>query len=198
MTETSTIATANTPEEYRFGSVGKPIPGVEVKIAEDGEVLLRGPNIFKGYYKNEEATSETLVDGWLHTGDLGKIDEDGFVYIVGRKKDIIITAGGKNITPANLENGLKQNRWISQAVVVGDRRPYLVALITIDPEEAPAFAEEHGLAVEDLPESEQMRAEVQKVVDEVNSKVGPVEQIKKFKILPAGPDPGDRRADARR
>ena len=184
MTETSTIATANTPEEHRFGSVGKFIPGVEGKIAEDGELLLRGPNIFKGYYKNEEATNETLVDGWLHTGDLGRIDDDGFVYIVGRKKDIIITAGGKNITPANLENGLKQNRWISQAVVVGDRRPYLVALITIDPEEAPAFAEEHGIAVEDIPESEQMRAEVQTVVDEVNSKVGPVEQIKKFAILP--------------
>jgi long-chain acyl-CoA synthetase len=184
MTETSTIATANTPEDHRFGSVGKFIPGVEGKVAEDGELLLRGPNIFKGYYKNEEATRETIVDGWLHTGDLGKIDEDGFVYIVGRKKDIIITAGGKNITPANLENGLKQNRWISQAVVVGDRRPYLVALITIDPEEAPAFAEQHGLSVEDLPESEEMRAEVQKVVDEVNSKVGPVEQIKKFAILP--------------
>ena len=101
-----------------------------MKIAEDGEVLLRGPNIFKGYYKNEDATEETLADGWLHTGDLGSVDEDGFLFITGRKKDIIITAGGKNITPANLENGLKQNRWISQAVVVGDRRPYLVALIT--------------------------------------------------------------------
>ena len=116
-----------------------------MKIAEDGEVLLKGPNIFKGYYKNEEATSETLEDGWLHTGDLGRLDEDGFLYITGRKKDIIITAGGKNITPANLENGLKQNRWISQAVVVGDRRPYLVALITLDPEEAPALAEQLGL-----------------------------------------------------
>jgi long-chain acyl-CoA synthetase len=184
MTETSTVATSNVPDDFRFGSVGKPLPGVEAKVAEDGELLLRGANIFQGYYKNQEATSETLVDGWLHTGDLAKIDEDGFVYIVGRKKDIIITAGGKNITPANLENGLKQNRWISQAVVVGDRRPYLVALITLDPEEAPAFAEQHGLSVENLPDSEQMRAEVQKAVDEVNSKVGPVEQIKKFKILP--------------
>ncbi len=184
MTETSTVATSNVPNDFRFGSVGKPIPGVEAKVAEDGELLLRGPNIFQGYYKNEQATNETLVDGWLHTGDLGRIDEDGFVYIVGRKKDIIITAGGKNITPANLENGLKQNRWISQAVVVGDRRPYLVALITLDPEEAPAFAEQHGLPVEELPESDQMRAEVQAVVDEVNSKVGPVEQIKKFTILP--------------
>ena len=183
MTETATIATVNTPDEFRLGSVGKPIPGTEAKVAEDGELLLRGPNIFKGYYKNDEATGDTLVNGWLHTGDLGKIDEDGYVYIVGRKKDIIITAGGKNITPANLENGLKQNRWISQAVVVGDRRPYLVAIITLDPEEAPAFAEQNGLSVEDLPQSEQMRAEVQKVVDKVNSKVGPVEQIKKFAIL---------------
>jgi long-chain acyl-CoA synthetase len=184
MTETSTAATINTREEFRFGSVGKPLPGVEAKVAEDGELLLRGPNIFQGYYKNEEATEDTLADGWLHTGDLAKIDDDGYVYIIGRKKDIIITAGGKNITPANLENGLKQNRWISQAVVVGDRRPYLVALITLDPEEAPAFAEQHGLAVEDLPGSEQMRAEVQTVVDEVNSHVGPVEQIKRFEILP--------------
>jgi len=147
-------------------------------------VLLRGPNIFKGYYKNEEATNEALAGGWLHTGDLGSIDDEGYLFITGRKKDIIITAGGKNITPANLENGLKQNRWISQAVVVGDRRPYLVALITLDPEEAPAFAEQHGLEVADLPESEQMRAEVQQVVDGVNAKVGPVEQIKKFVILP--------------
>jgi long-chain acyl-CoA synthetase len=184
MTETATAATINTPEEFRFGSVGRPLPGVEAKIAEDGEVLLRGANIFKGYYKNEEATAETLADGWLHTGDLGSLDEDGYLFITGRKKDIIITAGGKNITPANLENGLKQNRWISQAVVIGDRRPYLVALITLDPEEAPAFAEQHGLKVEDLAESAEMRAEVQKVVDDVNSKVGPVEQIKKFKILP--------------
>ncbi len=183
MTETSTVATSNTPDDFRFGSVGKPITGVEAKVADDGELLLRGANIFQGYYKNEEATGETLVDGWLHTGDLGRIDEDGFVYIVGRKKDIIITAGGKNITPANLENGLKQNRWISQAVVIGDRRPYLVALITLDAEEAPAFAEQHGLSVEDLPESEVMQAEVQTAVDEVNAKVGPVEQIKKFRIL---------------
>ncbi len=184
MTETSTVATVNTPDDFRFGSVGKPLPGVEVRIGEDGEVLLRGPNIFQGYYKNEAASQEALADGWLHTGDLGHLDDDGFLYITGRKKDIIITAGGKNITPANIENGLKQSRWISQAVVVGDRRPYLVALITLDPEEAPAFAKEHGLEVDDLPQSDEMRAEVQKVVDEVNAKVGRVEQIKQFTILP--------------
>ena len=184
MTETSTVATVNVPDEFRFGSVGKPLPGVEAKVAEDGEVLLRGANIFQGYYKNDEATRETLVDGWLHTGDLGRIDDDGFVYITGRKKDIIITAGGKNITPANLENGLKQNRYVSQAVLIGDRRPYLVALVTLDPEEIPRFAEEHGLEAADVPQSEQMRSEVQRTVDEVNAKVGRVEQIKKFTILP--------------
>jgi long-chain acyl-CoA synthetase len=188
MTETSTSASVNRPEpgEFRFGSVGKAQPSVEIKIADDGEVLIKGPNIFKGYYKNDDATEATLRDGWLHTGDLGRLDEDGFLYITGRKKDIIITAGGKNITPANLENGLKQSRWISQAIVVGDRRPYLVALITLDPEEAPALAQQLGLEDADLAtlaEDEKVRAEVQKAVDEVNSHVGPVEQIKRFEIL---------------
>jgi long-chain acyl-CoA synthetase len=184
MTETATAATSNLPDAFRFGSVGKPFPGVEVKIADDGEVLLSGPNIFKEYYKNSEATRQTLVDGWLHTGDLGSLDEDGFLYITGRKKDIIITAGGKNITPANLENGLKQNPYISQAVVIGDRRPYLVALITLDADEVPAFAQQHGLEPEDVPESDAMREEVQRAVDEVNARVGRVEQVKKFTILP--------------
>ena len=184
MTETSTVASANRADAFRFGSVGKPLPGMEVKIADDGEVLLRGPNIFQGYFKNEKATNETLEGGWLHTGDLGRQDDDGFLYITGRKKDIIITAGGKNITPANLENGLKQNRWISQAVVIGDRRPYLIALITLDPEEIPAFAQEHGMSPDEVRDSDAMRAEIQKVLDEVNSHVGRVEQIKKFKVLP--------------
>jgi long-chain acyl-CoA synthetase len=185
MTETSTVATVNTLEAHRFGSVGKALPGVDVKIAEDGEILLRGPNMMLGYYKNDEATKETLdADGWLHTGDLGYLDEDGFLFINGRKKDIIITAGGKNITPANLENGLKQDRWISQAIVIGDRRPYLVALITLDPEEVPKFAEEHGISPEEVYSSDAMRAEVQKVVDHVNEDYGRVEQIKKFTILP--------------
>jgi long-chain acyl-CoA synthetase len=188
MTETSTSASVNRPHagQFRFGSVGKPQAGVEVKIGDDGEVLIKGPNIFQGYYKNEAATADALEDGWLHTGDLGRVDEDGFLFITGRKKDIIITAGGKNITPANLENGLKQNRWISQAVVIGDRRPYLVALITLDPEELPALAAELGLDGADMAtaaKDERVRAEVQKAIDEVNSHVGPVEQIKRFEIL---------------
>jgi long-chain acyl-CoA synthetase len=187
MTETATAAVVNTPEAFRFGSVGKPLPGVELKVAEDGEILLKGPNIFTGYYKNEDATRDTLADGWLHTGDLGYVDDDGFLFITGRKKDIIITAGGKNITPANLENGLKQSRWISQAVVVGDRRPYLVALITLDAEELGALAEQVGVEpdAEAMAEDDKVRAEIQKVVDTVNAKVGPVEQIKRFRILPA-------------
>ncbi|MFN2617297.1 MAG: long-chain fatty acid--CoA ligase [Thermoleophilaceae bacterium] len=186
MTETATSATVNRLDDFRFGSVGKAVPGVEVKIADDGEVLIKGPNIFMGYYKNEDASQEALEAGWLHTGDLGRLDEDGFLYITGRKKDIIITAGGKNITPANLENGLKQNRWISQAIVLGDRKPYLVALITLDAEEAPALAEQLGIEfeLEKMPESEQVRAAIQEAVDEVNSQVGPVEQIKRFEILP--------------
>jgi long-chain acyl-CoA synthetase len=189
MTETATSATVNRPlaGEFRFGSVGKPMHGVEVKIADDGEVLIKGPNIFQGYYKNDQATRDTLDAGWLHTGDLGRVDEDGFLYITGRKKDIIITAGGKNITPANLENGLKQSRWISQAIVVGDRRPYLIALLTLDPEEAPALAQQLGLEsldAEAMASDERVRAEIRKAVDEVNSHVGPVEQIKRFEILP--------------
>jgi len=187
MTETSTAATCNTAEAYRFGSVGKPFPGVEIKIAGDGEILARGPNIFRGYYKNQDATSETIVDGWLHTGDIGRLDEDGFLYITGRKKDIIITAGGKNITPANLENGLKQNQYISQAVVHGDRRPYLTALITLDPEAIVPWAQQQGIEDTDmaaLAQNEKVRALVQEAVDTVNSKVARVEEVKKFTILP--------------
>jgi long-chain acyl-CoA synthetase len=187
MTETSTAATCNTMDEFRFGSVGKPFPGVEIKIADDGEILARGPNIFRGYYKNPDATKETIVDGWLHTGDIGRIDEDGFLYITGRKKDIIITAGGKNITPANLENGLKQNQYISQAVVHGDRRPFLTALITLDPEAIVPWAQQQGIEDTDmasLAENEKVRALVQEAVDNVNSKVARVEEVKKFTILP--------------
>ena len=187
MTETSTAATIATPEVFKFGTIGKPFPGVEIRIAEDGEILVKGPNVFQGYYKNEEATRETIVDGWLHTGDVGEIDEDGFLKITGRKKDIIITAGGKNITPANLEAEIKQHPLVSQCVVIGDRRPYLVALVTLDPEEAVKWATEHDVEADPaaLASNEDVRAELQGHLDKVNQKFARVEQVKKFEILPA-------------
>jgi len=186
MTETSTAATISTPDDFKIGTIGKPFPGCEVKIAEDGEILVKGPNVFQGYYKNEEATRETIVDGWLHTGDLGEIDPDGFIRITGRKKDIIITAGGKNITPANLENEIKQHPLVSQCVVVGDRRPYLVALVTLDPEEAAAYAKEHGLPEDpaQLAANGEVRAAIEAHLAKVNDKFARVEQIKKIAILP--------------
>jgi long-chain acyl-CoA synthetase len=186
ITETSTAATVATPDDFKFGTIGKPFPGVDLKIAEDGEILVRGPNIFQGYYKNEEATAETLVDGWLHTGDIGEVDADGFVKITGRKKDIIITAGGKNITPANIEAELKQHPLVSQCVVIGDRRPYLVALVTLDPEEAVNYAREHGLPEdpEALASNPDVRESIQRHLDRVNEKFARVEQVKKFEILP--------------
>jgi len=186
MTETATVATYSTVENHKFGTVGRPLPGCECKVADDGELLIRGANIFQGYYKDAEKSFGTIEDGWLHTGDLATIDDDGYVSIVGRKKDIIITAGGKNITPALIENDLKQNRWISQAVMHGDRRPYPVILITLDPEEAPALAAELGLDDADpaeLAEQPEVRELIGKVVDEVNSKYAQVEQVKKFHIL---------------
>jgi long-chain acyl-CoA synthetase len=186
MTETSTAATIATPEDFKWGTVGRPFPGCEVKIASDGEILVKGPNVFQGYYKNEEATRETLADDWLHTGDIGEIDSDGFLKITGRKKDIIITAGGKNITPANLEAEIKQHPLISQCVVIGDRRPYLVALVTLDPEEAVKFAKENGLPEdpEAVAASDQVKAALDEHVDQINEKFARVEQVKKIEVLP--------------
>ena len=186
MTETSTAATIATEEDFKFGTIGKPFPGVEIKIADDGEILVKGPNVFQGYYKNPEATAETIVDGWLHTGDIGEIDSDGFIKITGRKKDIIITAGGKNITPANLEAEIKQHPLVSQCVVIGDRRPYLVALVTLDPETSAAYAKEEGLSSDlaELATDEKVRASIQAHLDQVNEKFARVEQVKKFEILP--------------
>jgi long-chain acyl-CoA synthetase len=185
MTETATAATISTLENHRFGTVGRALPGVELKIADDGEILVKGPNIFQGYHKRAEASFGAVEDGWLHTGDLGSIDEDGYLSITGRKKDIIITAGGKNLTPANIENDLKQSRWISQAVMHGDQRPYPVILITLDEEEIPIYASEHGLA-QDIPtlaKDPQIGALIQREIDRANAKYAQVEQVKKFTIL---------------
>jgi long-chain acyl-CoA synthetase len=186
MTETSTAATVASEDDFKFGTIGKPFPGCEVKIAEDGEILVHGPNVFQGYHKNPEATAETIVDGWLHTGDIGEIDSEGFIKITGRKKDIIITAGGKNITPANLEAEIRQHQLVSQCVVVGDRRPYLVALVTLDPEEAVAYAKDHGLPEDpaQLAASPEIRKVVEAHVEQINQKFARVEQVKKVAILP--------------
>jgi long-chain acyl-CoA synthetase len=187
MTETATAATISTPEEHRFGSVGKPFSGVQVRVAEDGELLINGPNIFSGYYGKQDSDFGAVVDGWLHTGDLGRIDEDGFVYIVGRKKDIIITAGGKNLTPANIENEMKQCRWVSQAVMHGDRRPYPVLLITLDEEEILPWAQQQGLQSEipSLAKDPQVISMIQAELDRVNERYAQVERVKRFAILPA-------------
>lgn len=186
MTETSTAATVASQDDFKFGTIGKPFPGCEVRIADDGEILVKGPNVFQGYHKNPEATAETIVDGWLHTGDLGEIDPEGFVKITGRKKDIIITAGGKNITPANLEAEIRQHPLVSQCVVVGDRRPYLVALVTLDPEEAVAYAKEHNLSEDpaELAKSPEIRKAIEDHVEQINQKFARVEQVKKITILP--------------
>jgi long-chain acyl-CoA synthetase len=185
MTETSTVTTTSTIENHRFGTVGQAIPGAEVRIAHDGEVLVRGPHVFQGYHGIDDRSFGTIEDGWLHTGDLGSLDEDGYLTITGRKKDIIITAGGKNLTPANLENDLKQSRWISQAVMYGDRRPYPVALITLDPEEIPHFASEHGLPEDPaaLAREPKVIELIQGVLDDVNRRYARVEQIKRFVVL---------------
>jgi long-chain acyl-CoA synthetase len=169
LTECTTAATVNRPSRFRFGTVGTPLPGVEVRIADDGEVLLRTETIFGGYYKDDEATREVLPgDGWLRTGDLGTVDDDGFLTITDRKKDILVTAGGKNVAPQNLENALKTSPLVSQALVVGDRRRYVAALITL---------------AEDVPQ-DGAEARIQEVVDEINRERSRYEQIKRFAILP--------------
>ena len=183
MTESTAACTINTLEEWRIGTVGRPLPPGEVKIAADGEVLMRGPHVFEGYYKNPDATAETFSDGWLKTGDLGSVDADGYVSITGRKKDIIITSSGKNITPTNIENALKESRWISEAVVYGDRRPYLVALISLDVDELPALAEQTGADLGAIADDERVRDVIQGEIDAVNERFARVEQVKRFRIL---------------
>ena len=186
MTETTAVGTVNLPDHIRFGTIGRAMPGVELKIADDGEILIKGPNVFREYWRNSEATKETFTeDGWLMTGDLGSLDDDGYLSITGRKKDIIITAGGKNLTPSNIENDLKQSRYISQAVMYGDRRPYPVALITLDPEEIVPWAQQHGLPedIAELVQRSEVREMVQKELDRANAKYAQVEQVKKFALL---------------
>jgi long-chain acyl-CoA synthetase len=188
LTETTAGACINRPDAFKIGTVGKPIPGASVKIAEDGEILLKGGNIFQGYYKNDEATNEVLTDeGWFHTGDLGSLDGEGFLKITGRKKEIIVTAGGKNVAPAVLEDRMRAHALVSQSMVVGDDQPFIAALITIDPEAFAVWAEANGKSgktVADLVDDPDLRAEVQKAVDEANQAVSKAESIRTFRILP--------------
>jgi long-chain acyl-CoA synthetase len=188
MTEATAVSTTNTEEEYRFGTVGKPIAGVELKLAEDGEILVRGKTVFLGYHNQPDVTADTIdKQGWLHTGDIGEIDRDGFVKIVDRKKNIIITAGGKNVTPSNIENLVKDDPYVSNCVVIGDRRPFLTALITLDEDEVTGLCDKLGVsirAVERLAKDDMVIAHVQAAVDRANGQLGKVEQVKRFRILP--------------
>jgi long-chain acyl-CoA synthetase len=178
----------NLPGETRLGTVGKPIAGVTVKIAEDGEILVKGPNVFMGYFKDPEATAAALQDGWLLSGDLGRLDADGFVVITGRKKEILITSGGKNITPKNIEEDLKRHDLIGEVVVIGDRRPYLTALLVLRPEGLARWAKANGGDAAALATTAHddvaVRAELQRAVDDVNSRLARVETIKRFTVLP--------------
>jgi long-chain acyl-CoA synthetase len=186
LTETCAASTINTADAVRFGTVGKPLPGTEVAIADDGEILIRGPHVFTGYYKDAAATEEVLTpDGWLHSGDLGTIDPDGYVSITGRKKDLIITSSGKNVTPVNIESELRDSRYITEAVVYGDNRPYLVAMLILDRAESIKLAERLGIASDpaSIAADPQLHAEIQKELDRVNRKFARVEQVKRFAIL---------------
>ena len=174
----------NRPGRTKLGTVGPAFEGVTIKIADDGEILVKGPNVFLGYYKDQEATDETLIDGWLHSGDLGKLDSEGFLHITGRKKEIIITAGGKNIAPKNIEAALKNTRLINEAVVIGDKRKFLSALVTLDEEAVQTFVTENGLDSRPYHEQPAIADEVARAFDEVNADLAQVEKVKKWTILP--------------
>jgi long-chain acyl-CoA synthetase len=190
LTETCPVLTFNSPTRYKFGSVGRALPGVEVRIADDGEILARGPNVAtRGYYKQAQATADVFEpSGWFHTGDIGRLDEDGFLFITDRKKDLIVTAGGMNIAPQNIENLLKADPFISQVMVYGDRRPYPVALVTVNPEELTKFTREEGILTTDpsvVSKHPKVVERVARIVEEKNSQLQSYAKIKKFAVLPA-------------
>ncbi|GAA1234474.1 AMP-dependent synthetase/ligase [Oryzihumus leptocrescens] len=187
LTETTAPATVNTPELIKIGTVGAPLPGISIRIADDGEVLVKGINVFAGYHNNGQASAEALQDGWFHTGDIGELDDDGFLKITGRKKELLVTAGGKNVAPAVLEDRLRAHPLISQCIVVGDQKPFIAALITLDAEMLPQWAKNNGLeglSMEDAPANETIRAEIQRAVDSANKAVSKAESIRKFTVLP--------------
>ena len=185
MTETSAAAVVNKPSRNKIGTVGLPLPGVAIRIADDGEILLRGPNIFLGYWHNDSATAEALDgDGWLYSGDVGSLDDEGFLRVTGRKKELIVTAGGKNVAPAVLEDRLRAYPLISQCVVVGDARPYVACLITLDPEAVGFWRQQHGRPADaDVTDDPELIAEIQEAVDDANKAVSRAESIRRFRIL---------------
>jgi long-chain acyl-CoA synthetase len=188
LTETTAAASVNHDDALRIGTVGRPLPGVELAIADDGEVLIRGGIVMRGYWRNEEATKEAIdSEGWFHTGDLGELDNDGFLKITGRKKEILVTAGGKNVAPAVLEDRLRAHRLVSQCIVVGDQRPFIAALITLDQEALPAWLESKGKpkdqSIEQVREDPELKAEIDAAVKDANKAVSQAEAIKKFTIL---------------
>ncbi|MER3558930.1 MAG: long-chain fatty acid--CoA ligase, partial [Armatimonadota bacterium] len=187
LTETSPVLTVNPLHAPRFGSVGKPIPGVEIKIAEDGEILARGPNIMKGYYRKPEATREAIdPDGWFHTGDIGYMDEHGYLYITDRKKDIIVLANGKNVAPQRLENLLRASPFIQEAVVFGDKMSAPVALIIPDMEMLKQFAQQNGLDASDIPsllEHELVQKRIRQEIEQANRELADYERIKGFRLI---------------
>jgi long-chain acyl-CoA synthetase len=186
LSETAGTGTLNGAGAFRAGTVGACAPGLGLKIADDGEILVRGPNVFLGYYKDPAATAEALTGGYLRTGDLGSLDADGFLSITGRKKELIITAGGKNVAPTNIEAALKNHPLVGEAIVIGDRRKYLTALITLDGDAAARFRSERALAGDAAhPDHPAIVAEVQRAIDAVNAELARVEQVKKFRILGA-------------
>lgn len=188
LTESAAGATVNRPDNQKIGTVGTPISGSSVKIADDGEILLKGGNIFQGYWKNEKATAEVLSDGWFHTGDIGKLDSKGYLSITGRKKELIVTAGGKNVAPAVLEDRLRAHRLVSQCMVVGDNKPFIGALVTIDIDFFGPWKSSHGkspdASVASVADDKDLRAEIQTAVDDANKAVSHAEAIKVFRILP--------------
>ncbi len=185
MTESCAAATLNAPGRQRYGTVGTALAGTEVAVAQDGEIMIRGPHVFAGYHRDEAATRRTMSDGWLYTGDLGTIDPDGFLTVTGRKKDLIITSSGKNIAPVNIENALRESRWIAEAVVYGDRRPYLVAMVTLDHDEAAKLAQRLHIPADPatLAHDARVRTEIEGTVEEANTHFARIEQVKRFEIL---------------
>jgi long-chain acyl-CoA synthetase len=186
LTETTAPATVNTPELIKIGTVGRPLPGVSVRVDEDGEILIRGHNVFAGYHQNDAATAEALQDGWFHTGDVGQLDPDGFLRITGRKKELIVTASGKNVAPAVLEDRVRAHALVSQCVVVGEARPFVGALISIDAEMLPGWAANHGMeaiTVEQAATDETVLAALQQAVDRANEAVSRAESIRRFTVL---------------